>query len=191
MGILLFNTFWMIYNLYLAVLSVIFCWFLFKMPHRIYTVIVAFLWFLYLPNTIYVFSDLHHLVEQWGSFNIAGRIVLLYQYSILEVIGLTCFLVAFYPFEKILQKIKITGQKATLILIALNFLMGFAVVLGKFERVNSWDLFLNPQFVVISVAHTLFSYNMLGLAVLFGLFSNFFYFLFREHAKKLYIKWSQ
>src|SRR6266403_392571 len=179
MGILLFNTFWMIYNLYLAVLPVIFCWFLFKMPHKIYTVIVVFLWFLYLPNTIYVFSDLHHLVQQWGMFNIAGKVVLLYQYTILEIIGLTCFLVGFYPFEKILNTYKITGNKATIILIALNFLMGFAVVLGKFERVNSWDLFLNPIFVITSTLHTLFSYQMFGLIILFGLFANFFYFLFR------------
>jgi len=64
MNVFEFNTAWMVYNLYLGVLSVIFSRFLFKMPHRIYSWIAGTLWFLYLPNTIYIFSDLHHLVER-------------------------------------------------------------------------------------------------------------------------------
>src|SRR5437762_2251292 len=102
MSIFLLNAIWMIYNLYLAILPVVFCWFLFRMPHRIY----------------------------------------------------------------------------------------FAIVLGKIERVNSWDVFLNPQLVVTSVESLFRSYELLVLAILFGLFANFFYFLFRERAKKLYSQWA-
>lgn len=190
MDFFLFNASWMIFNLFLALLPVLFCWFLFKMPNKFFTFIVGLLWFLYLPNTIYVFTDLHHLVEQWSSVSGFGKIVLIYQYALLELIGLTCFLVAFYPTEKILRNVRISQKNITYILIAINFLIGFAMVLGKFERVNSWDVFVNPMFVVTSTLNMLLSYEMLALAVLLGLFTNFFYFLFRGTAKRLYTQWS-
>lgn len=186
MNIFVFNTAWMIFNLYLAVLPVIFSKFLFKMPHKIYTVIAGALWFLYLPNTIYVFSDLHHLVEQWSTVDSVGKVILVIQYGVLEVIGLTCFLVAFYPVEKILQNNNFTEKNITRVVIVLNILIGFAIVLGKIERVNSWDIFVNPIFVVASTIHMLSSYQLIGLSILFGLFTNFFYFLFRDKARKLY-----
>lgn len=189
MDIFAFNISWMTYNLYLAVLPVIFSWFLFRMPHKIFTVIVGFLWALYLPNTIYVFTDLHHLVQQWSLVDTIGKFILIIQYTILEVVGLTCFLVAFYPVEKILQQLRLSGKQIVYSLIGMNFLMGFALVIGKFERVNSWDVFLSPGFVITSTLEVLLSYQMVGLIILFGLFSNFFYFLFREKAKELYTRW--
>ena len=191
MDIIFLNIAWMVYNLYLAALPVVFCWFLFKMPHKFYTLVVGFLWFLYLPNTIYIFTDLHHLVEQWTRVGAFEKILLVYQYGLLEIIGLTCFLVAFYPLEKILHKYKLPQDKITITLISLNFLMGFAMVLGKIQRVNSWDVFLNPSFVITSGLQLLSSYELLFLGLLFGFFANFFYFLFRERAKKLYARWSQ
>lgn len=189
MDIFAFNTSWMVYNLYLAALPVIFAWFLFRMPNKFFTIIVGFLWLLYLPNTIYVFTDLHHLVEQWNVVDLAGKVILLIQYTILEVLGLMCFLIAFYPVEKILKQWRLNDMQISYSLIGMNILMGFALVVGKFERVNSWDVFLAPGFVITSTIRVLTSFDMLGLIVLFSLFSTFFYFLFRERAKKLYARW--
>jgi uncharacterized membrane protein len=189
MDIFAFNLSWMTYNLYLAVLPVIFAWFLFKMPNKFFTAIVGFLWLLYLPNTVYVFTDLHHLVEQWPGVNAIGKAILILQYTILEVIGLICFLIAFYPLEKILKQYRLAEKQIIYSVVMMNFLIGFALVVGKFERVNSWDVLLNPMFVVTSTIQVLSSYQMVGLIILFSLFSNFFYFLFRERAKKLYMKW--
>ena len=171
MNIFSFNISWMTYNLYLAVLPVIFSWFLFRMLNKLFTFIVGALWLLYLPNTIYVFTDLHHLVEQWPMVDVMGKFILLIQYTLLEVIGLTCFLIAFYPMEKILQQLRLTSKQIVYVLIGMNFLMGFALVIGKFERVNSWDVFFNPMFVVTSTVQVLLSYQMLGLIILFSLFS--------------------
>jgi uncharacterized membrane protein len=175
MDIFTYNIQWMGFNLYLAILPVIFSWFILKTTHKTLRFTVGILWLLYLPNTIYVFSDLHHLIEQWSMVDVFGKSILVLQYTILEIVGLTCFLIAFQPLERILKK--------TSYLIVANFLMGFAIVLGKFERVNSWDVFVNPFQVVNSTIQILISPNMLGLIILFGLFSNFFYFLFRNIAK--------
>ncbi len=189
MDLLSFNFFWMLYNLYLAVLPVIFSKFIFKMPNKFFTAIVGVLWFLYLPNTIYVFTDLQHLVDQWPNVSLPVQAVLVVQYGLLELIGLICFLVAYYPIEIILRKFKVSELNITRIIIAFNFVIGFAMVLGRIERVNSWDAVLNPVFVIISTLHMLESYQLIILSILLGLFTNFFYFLFRDKAKMLYQKW--
>jgi len=189
MDLFTFNISWMTYNLYLAALPVAFSLILFRMPNKFFTAILAFLWLLYLPNTIYVFTDLQHLIEQWSMVGNIGKGVLLFQYTILEVIGLACFLIAFHPWEKILQKYTHSSKQFILGIVGINFLIGFAMVLGRIERVNSWDVLLNPIFVLSSTLHVVTSYEMIGLTILFGLFSNLFYFLFREKVKMLYIKW--
>lgn len=189
MDIFSYNLSWMIYNLYLAVLPVIFSLFLFKMPNKAFTVIVALLWLLYLPNTIYVFTDLQHLIKQWTMVDAFGKGILLVQYLLFEIVGLTCFLIAFHPWERILQKYTHSNKQFILGLVGVNFLIGFAMVLGRIERVNSWDVLINPLFVISSTFHIVTSYQMLGLTILFGLFSNLFYFLFREKAKTLYARW--
>jgi uncharacterized membrane protein len=189
MNIFLFNTTWMLFNLYLAVLPVFFSLFLFRMQHKALTFIVGLLWFLYLPNTVYVFTDLHHLIEQWPMVDELGKFILIVQYSLLEVIGLTCFLFAFYPLERILHNLKFHNEKRVYILILINFLMGFAMSLGKFERINSWDVFINPQSILNATIRLFTSFELIGFGILFGVFANFFYFLFRNKVKKLYIKW--
>lgn len=189
MDIFSYNTAWMTYNLYLAVIPVIFSLLLFKMPNKLLTGVVAFLWLLYLPNTIYVFTDLHHLVEQWPQVDSLGKVILVVQYTMLEIIGLSSFLIAFHPLEKILQKNAFFKKHIMASLIGVNFLLGFGLVLGRFERVNSWDVFLNPIFVVSSSLNIVTSYKMVALTILFGLFSSFFYFLFRDKAQKLYARW--
>ena len=189
MNVFEFNTAWMVYNLYLGVLSVIFSRFLFKMPHRIYSWIAGTLWFLYLPNTIYIFSDLHHLVEQWTTVDLVGKIILIIQYGVLEAIGLTCFLVAFYPVEIILQRLGFSKNNLAYLIVLFNMLIGQAIVLGKIQRVNSWDVFMNPNFVISSALTQVNSYQLVVLGILFGLFTNFFYFLLRDKAKKLYSSW--
>ena len=189
MELFLFNISWMVFNLYLAALPVVFAWFLFKMPNKFFTFIVGVLWLLYLPNTIYVFTDLHHLIEQWSMVDGGGKLILILQYTILEVVGLTCFLVALYPAEIILSKINSLKSYQTYVLIAINLFFGLLMSLGKFERVNSWDVFIDPQFFISSCFYFLQSFDLIGIGILFGLFANFFYFLLRKKVKIYYDRW--
>ena len=176
----------MAFNIYLALLPVIFSLYLFEMPYKLISWIAGIIWFLYLPNTIYVFTDLHHLIEQWSYVDNVGKIILLVQYTILEIVGLSCYLLAFYPVEIILGRIKFLKKYSLQMVILLNIFIGLIMSLGKFERVNSWDIFVNPQFLLSSTLNFLQSYEMLAFGIFFGLFANFFYFLFRDKMKALY-----
>ena len=171
MHILYYNFSWMWFNLYLAVLPLIFCWLFFRIKNKFFKYVFGFLWLLYLPNSIYIFTDLHHLIEQWGRVSEEVKVLLAAQYIIFEAIGLAAFIVGFAPLERFFRPWQ---------LITLNFLFGFAMVLGKVERVNSWDIFTDLGRVINSIIHIISSIELLGLVLLFGLFSNFFYFLFKD-----------
>ena len=140
------------------------------------------LWLLYLPNSIYVITDTLHMLEQWDIVDGLGKVVLFVQYFILEFVGLAAFIFALYPFEKFLRKSKWTGHTSRF-LIFVNFLIGLGMVFGRVDRLNSWDVFTAPQVILGSVVHIFTNMELVGLAILFGLFANFVYFLFRDLAK--------
>lgn len=191
MDILAFNLSWMTYNLYLALLPIVFLWLSFHLQRKIYKFIFGFLWLIYLPNAIYVFADLSHLIEQWpevGGF--FEKLVLLIEYAIFELIGLTAFIYALHPVEELLKHKRLlkTHQARTLCIVGINFLLGFCMTAGRVERVNSWDILIATDRVIDAFYNVFTSWEFVLLSLLFGLFANFFYFLFREPVMKFLSK---
>jgi uncharacterized membrane protein len=180
MDILQFNISWMVFNLFLALLPVLFVWLFFQVRNKTAKIVLGFFWFLFLPNTIYVITDLEHLVTQWPHVDSLAKIFLVGQYAAFEVIGLSAFFITLYPFEAILRRKKFSHDLRVFILVLLNFFFGVAMVLGKVDRIHSAYLFTNPLFVFRSILHVFSSFELLWLSILLGLFSNCIYFLFRE-----------
>jgi len=186
MPVINYNVSWMIYNSFLALLAVGFGYFIFEVENKILRIFFGLVWFLFLPNTIYIFTDLMHLIEQWGYTQGSVRLLLVLQYTIFELVGIVTFLLAFFPFENIVSRIRGFKKNKTVLYIIFNFIIAFGMVLGRVERINSWDIFTNPHIVLVSGLHVFTSINLIGLTVLFGLICNFIYFLFRD--KLLVIK---
>lgn len=180
MPVLNYNVSWMVYNSFLALLAVGFGYFIFEVENKIIRFIIGICWFLFLPNTIYIFTDLMHLIEQWYYTQGIFHFLLLLQYAVFEIIGIVTFLLAFFPIEKIVDSIKILKKNKTFVFIIFNLIIAFGMVLGRVERINSWDLFTNPRVVIISGLHVFTSINLLVLTLLFGLICNFIYFLSRD-----------
>lgn len=182
MPIIIFNIAWMTYNIFLALIPVAFGWLLLRTKYTYLKLIAGIIWFLFLPNTIYISTDLIHMFEQLRKVNFGLKLFLPFQYTLLVVIGFVTFILAFYPIEKILRNVKIKHlrEQATLVMIGLNFLIGFAMVLGRVERINSWDVITATDKVVEASLQVLQSFELTFLVILFGLFTNFFYFLFRD-----------
>lgn len=181
MNILVFNLQWMVYNLSLALLPVLFVWLLLRFKNKFLKIIFGVLWFLYLPNTLYISSDIIHLFNQFGKVSAAAKVLLIAQYGVFICIGLMAFLLALYPIEKALVKAyKKKSYVPYLFVISLNFLIGFAIVLGRVERINSWEPFVEAPKVVESMIRVVTTPEFFLLSLLFGLFANLFYFLFRK-----------
>jgi uncharacterized membrane protein len=180
MYILLDNLTWMPLNELLAVLPVIFVWFSFRAQNKVLKILFGMLWILFLPNSIYIITDMQHLIRQWFQVDVTEKLILLVQYSVLESIGIMAFFLSLHPFEDLLKRWKYTKNSAIPLLVSFNFVMGFAMVLGKVERIHSWYLFTQPMRALHGILHMLGSMELIALALLLGAFTNCFYFLFRD-----------
>ncbi|WP_220197875.1 DUF1361 domain-containing protein [Ktedonospora formicarum] len=151
-----------------------------RIKSRVAKCIFGFLWLLFLPNVAYLFTDLGHLPAQWNQTATAsGRMLLLVQYLLLEWFAIIMFLYTLLPFEKMIDQLSAFKKRKVLWLILSNFFVAYGTVLGRFEHINSWILFINPLTVLRSAMHMFVSFDLLGLTIFFGLLFNCISFLWR------------
>lgn len=180
MPIILFNISWMAFNCLLAILPVLFAYIFLKTKNKPVKVTTGILWILFMPNTIYLFTDMLHILYQWELVQGWEKIVVALQFAILQIVGFVTFILSFRPFEIILRWLKYNEKKRLWATILFNFIIAFGIVLGRVERVNSWDVFVGSEKLLQAIINIFTSAELIGLTILFGLFCNFFYFLFRD-----------
>jgi uncharacterized membrane protein len=182
MMILLNNISWMGWNVILALIPPIFGWLLFITRQKVLKVIFALIWFLFLPNTLYLITDLPHIVWQWHHMHHAGQIALALQYITLVLIGLITFLLALYPVEKALLRSSWLKKKSlvSLFIIMTNFFLGLGIVLGRVQRINSWDVIVDIPKVIVASLSIFNSLELILFVLFFGIFANVYYFVWRK-----------
>lgn len=173
-------------NAYVALAAAGVAYLFAKVRAAVPTVVLGLLWLLFLPNTAYLFTDLGHMPYQW-QHTVASpeRVVFIGQYLLPELLGLATLLYALLPFEGLLARIGIRRGSRIAWLIALHFVVGYGVVLGRYEHVNAWVLLARPRLVLAAAGHILVSPDLLRLAVAFGLLCNVVYFLCRRWLLRL------
>ena len=182
MMILLNNVSWMGWNVFLALIPPIFGWLVLITRQRVLKVACALIWFIFLPNTLYLITDLPHIIWQWHYMHHAGQIALALQYLALVLIGLVTFLLALYPVEKALLRASWLKNKSLvpLFIIATNFFIGLGIVLGRVQRINSWDIVVDIPKVIGASLSIFNSLELILLVLFFGVFANVYYFVFRK-----------
>lgn len=181
MHILEVNFSWMTVNIFLALIAALFGFAAHKVKNPAAKYILWLFWLLFLPNTIYLFTDLLNLMRQWDKVDFFQQLVLIFQYSILQIFGVTTYILGLYPFEKALKRSKYIGKNnVNYLIIVLNFIVAFGITLGRIERINSWDVLKNPASVLYASIHILSSFELIFLTILFAIFANTFYFLCRK-----------
>jgi uncharacterized membrane protein len=170
-------------NSFLSLIPICCGWFMLKTRPKFLQLAFALLWFSFLPNTLYILTDLRYLPEQWNAMSNVGKLGLAVQYIMFELIGLSSFLLALYPLEKTLVLSRWRENKVLLpfLLITVNFFIGFGIVLGRVQRLNSWDLFINTPKVMYASFQIVSSLELLLLVVFFSVVANALYFLFRKY----------
>ncbi|MGI9057297.1 MAG: DUF1361 domain-containing protein [Ktedonobacteraceae bacterium] len=170
-------------NSFLAIIPVLCGWLMVKTRQKFLLVVLALLWFAFLPNTLYILTDLRYLPEQWEVMSTVGKLGLAVQYSLYELFGLSSFLLALHSLEKTLVRSRWREHKwlLLLLLIAVNFCIGFGMVLGRVQRLNSWDIFIAAPNVLHAAFHIMSSLELLRLGLLFGVVANLVYFVFRTY----------
>ena len=174
-----FNFIW--FNSYLALVAVLFGWLMSKANSTFAKLWTGAIWLLFLPNTIYILTDVSHLFEDWPKVDNLFRGILIVQYGLFSLVGIFTFIISVYFFQKLLQG-KSAGRRKKiqpstyLAIIFLNFLVGFGVIMGGIERTNSWHLFTDPVRVIEDVVDVLTSQELLLLSIGTGLLANLIYF---------------
>jgi uncharacterized membrane protein len=171
----------MSFNIFLAVLPVLFVYFFRTTKSVFLKIVLGSLWIAFLPNTIYLLLDLIHLPHDFRYAGDSERIILALMYISLVMLGLITYYFAFQPLEALFPY-RITKKRnlRLALLLLCNGIVGFALVLGRVLRVNSWDIVLNPAFVFHSSLVILRSYHLILLCVIFTLLSTGSYLIMKK-----------
>lgn len=172
-------------NTALALFAVACGWTVIKTKSKIVKLISGILWILFLPNTIYILTDIIHLILQSNSVGNMTIFALSLQYLMLISIGLLSFLYGIYPLEILLRLKRFKTKEIYLFIIMFNFLIIFGAFLGRIYRVNSWDIFTDTTKVIGSMKYIIHSAQLMISIFIFGLIASFLYFLLRKMTVRL------
>ncbi len=181
MDLLKFNILWMAVNVFLAFIPVAAGFLMLKNKSKIIKILAGIVWIIFLPNSIYLLTDITHFFED--APKLKGDLLYfdLFLYLMLVVFGILTFILSVYPFEKVFTKKTKKGMKSNLkILFGLNLLVGFGMVLGRFQRTNSWEIFTNTKRVVMDTLHTFSSLELMIMVVIFAVLCQIIYTTFDE-----------
>ena len=180
MDIILYNFEFLFFNLFLALIAVLFGYLMLRVKPNVFKTLYGFIWLIFLPNTIYLITDVSHLYEDWPKVDLIFKLVLIVQYALFAIAGIIVFIYAMYFFERLLEKKNKKNRKPAilLIMVILNFIVGFGVILGGIQRTNSWDIFINPIRVINDSLEILNSPYLLKLSLMSGVLFNVIYFYF-------------
>lgn len=148
----------LIWNMFLALLAIDFAYFTYYLNLRIGKLLPSLLWLFFFPNTFYMLTDIVHI-------HFAGSILtdhssmiyyILYMSSIL--FGVLC---GIESLKVIFVTYQIKNYYGRLILIGiLSFVSSFAIHIGRYARLNSWDILTKPRIVVHEILEVV-SWNAL------------------------------
>ncbi len=110
---------------------------------------------------------------------LADRPWFLGQHLLLLVFAVAAFPPSFLPFEEIARRLRLSGGPRLAVLAGRTFLAGYGVVLGRFQRINSWIVFRNPPRVPRAAIGIFTPARLLGLTLALGAVCALLYLLFR------------
>lgn len=123
------------------------------------TLIFAFIWLIFLPNSFYTVTDFIHLSKLTFYTELNGNIINYTQNIIIWItfifiasltfLGTLMGLLSLYVIHKILITKKV--KYVNLIIVIISLLNGIAIYIGRFLRFNSWDI-LKPLTLVTELA---------------------------------------
>lgn len=180
MEILAYNFSWMFFNLILSLIPVVLVFTLKGKLNQKIRVILLFLWLIFLPNTIYLITDIQYFVHQFKYLNFPEIVISILMYGFVVAMGIVTYMISLKPFENIISNNKSFKKNKVILYILLNLLLAFAVILGKFQRTHSWYIFTQPLRVANDVYMVLTDLGMLICILLFWIIINIIFFTFKN-----------
>lgn len=136
----------LIWNMFLALAALDLSVLAYSSSSRIIFLIAAILWFFFYPNTFYMLTDIVHMkfVSEVLYERESMIMFMLYIPSILFGV-FSGVLSINYIFDRL--KVKFTVFRYVLY-IAISIFSSLAIHIGRYARLNSWDIFTQPKVVI-------------------------------------------
>lgn len=170
----------MTFNVALAIIAVIFGSLAFKTKNKFIKILAAIVWFFFLPNTIYLVTDVVNIPRDIGETSGIYLLITIFLYLILIPVGIITFVLAERPFEKTFVK-----KGNYLPMYALNLFVAFGIVLGRVQRVNSWEVLTNIHNVIAESLRILKSLELVVLVIIFAVFCQIIYLTLEKRVLKI------
>ena len=164
----------LIWNLFLAIVPYLISSAIKKISlkklSKVKLISILFIWLLFLPNAPYIITDFIHL------HHIQSTLVWLDMFILFAFssTGLLLSIISLNDIYKII-KLKWNSKYATYFSISATFLCGFGIYLGRFLRLNSWDVFTSPISVLKGISLSINDPKTWFITIVFG---SFIYILF-------------
>ncbi len=171
---------WMAWNASLALLPFLLALLLFKNKIKInlFWIIGFFIYLVFLPNAPYILTDVVHLyTASLKTHSDKILFITVWQYLLFLLIGCYLFGDAYARFEHfVIKRFKFFMRPVRLIIF---LLMSIGVYLGRFSRLNSWQVFSDPMSVLEGIIK-LVSLHAVVYVSLFTILLYLIYFLFEK-----------
>jgi uncharacterized membrane protein len=114
-------------------------------------VALGLLWLLFYPNAPYILTDFIHIIEGTGRLPLshpllAGKALLWYDiilHAAFAFIGHFIGLISLAILHRVVRELYHQGLAWAVVVLA-SVLGGYGIYLGRFERLNSWDILFVP-----------------------------------------------
>jgi uncharacterized membrane protein len=185
------NFVWMGWNLFLALIGLGLAYWLVTVRQKFVKTAVALIWILFVPNTLYLLTDVIHLFRQWDLVPQLSRVVLLAQYLTLIGLGIFTYVKSMGLVESGLYRWARSGSRLIgrvlesrmdVVMAGMNYLIAFGVVMGRFMRTNSWYVFTHPERVVSDILRTALSVQLMIFVLGFFAVTHGIYLAYKKYS---------
>lgn len=185
------NSDWMAWNLFLALIPLALSIILFILPrfsdfqYNLKSLFwgLGFLVFMaFLPNAPYVLTDLIHLIENIKQIESIWMIylVLLPQYFLFTLIGLTAYVLSVINLAKFLQNKGWHQKQIIIVELIIHALSAIGVYLGRFLRFNSWHIITELPDLINSVIYDLTAKESIMIVIIMFISLTILYWITKQ-----------
>ncbi len=185
---LLFNVFMMGWNVFLSVVPIILAQALLKAKSKNAQIVLFPLWLVFLPNTLYMITDVIHIFNpRFSQMTIPFQILGIGLYLLIFFLAVYTFVLSIKP---VLQKYQaflkgISTNSRYMFFSFFSLLIGFAISMGRFQRTNTWYIFTQPLRVVRDVIDSLTDPTVLFVALFYSIGAYVLIIIFDSHYRSL------
>jgi len=160
------------WNILLAIVPIVLARLLQMSKSRFLQTIILFMWLIFLPNTLYMITDVIHIFNpRFSQMTMPFWILGLLLYFGVFILAVYTFILSIRPvlfkYQVFLKSVGSWGR--VVIFLLFSALVGFAISMGRFQRTNTWYIFTQPFRVIRDVIDSLSDGRVMIVAIFYSI----------------------